>query len=329
MPKKVNEFLTLLLNKAGVNVSDEAIKTALAVPELANVEVPDNVITGIDNGLISLTQAKNNHSEIKNHYFAQAYDGLDKELSRFMEDHKLPDEVKAELLGEKSSTKRAVMLSAKIKDLEEKKATSGKGEKDTLQAEINKLNAELRTTKEGIQGIHTDYAKKMQEIRMNHALGTLLSGYKTIYDALPPDVKEITLKALINKSLASDSAELNIDEQGNLSIKKKDGANIFGENNVQHTPNTYLDKIFSRDKILVVNDQNNNQNQNQNNNGSGANNNSQFYRNNNGQNNNQNRQNQNNNGNGNNNGQPAVNHTLQNLVSDSLKALESSEKQAF
>ena len=133
MPKTGTEFLTILLTKAGVKLDDDAIKAALAVPELASVQIPDALITPIDNGLLSLQAAKNNHPEIGAYYKAQTLDGLDKELNRFAEDYKLPDDVKAELAAEKSSIKRAGLLAAKIKTLEEQKASSGKGEKDTLQ----------------------------------------------------------------------------------------------------------------------------------------------------------------------------------------------------
>src|ERR1044071_4304051 len=163
MPKTAADFLKELAIKAGVKIEDEKIKPLLAAPELANINIPDELITGIDNGLLSLDAAKNNHSAIKGHYFSQAYDGLDKELTRFIEDNKLPDDIKNEILAEKSSTKRAVLLAAKIKDLEEKKASSGKGEKDSLQQQINELNNQLRTEKDKEAGIRAEYEKKLKD----------------------------------------------------------------------------------------------------------------------------------------------------------------------
>lgn len=308
MPKTVKEFLTILLNKAGVKTDDEAITAALATPELSSLQIPDALITPIDNGLLSISAAKNNHPEIGGHYKSQAYDGLDKELDRFIEDHKLPDEVKTLLKAEKSSTKRAVLLAAQIKDLEEKKASSGKGEKDTLQQEINRLNNELRTVKDNEANIKNEHQKEIKMVRMNHSLGTLLGGYKTKFDELPANVKESTLKAIINGSLTADSAELSVDDAGQLILRKKDGTNFFGEDNRLLEPKTYLDKIFARDKILIVNDQNQQ-------NGNGANshrNNGQSF---------QRNQNQKQNGNGSADGK-VVNHALQGLVGDALKAFE-------
>jgi hypothetical protein len=307
MPKTAAEFLKDLAIKAGVKIDDETFKPLLAAPELANINIPDELITGIDNGLLSLDSAMNNHPKIKGRYFSEAYDGLDKELARFIDEHKLPDDIKAEILAEKSSTKRAVLLAAKIKDLEEKKATSGKGEKDTLQQQINDLNAQLRAEKDKEAGIRAEYEGKLKDVKMGYTLGSLLGGYKTIYDELDGEVKDITLKAIINKSLNADAAEFTVDDSGHLVLRKKDGTNFFGEDNRLLNPKSYLDKIMSRDKIIKVSDQN----QNQNGNGNGAKN----HLNNNG---NQQRQNQNN---GNGDGK-AVNHALNSLADQALAALE-------
>lgn len=306
MPKTAADFLKELAIKAGVKIDDEKIKPLLAAPELAGIQIPDELTTGIDNGLLSISAAKNNHPEIRGHYVAAAYDGLDKELNRFIEDHKLPDDIKAEILAEKSSTKRAVLLAAKIKELEEKKATSGKGEKETLQTQINELNAQLRTEKDKEAGIRSEYEKKLKDKDMSYALRNILGAYKTIYDGLDGEVKDITLKAIINKSLNADAAEFTVDDAGQLILRKKDGTNFFGEDNRLLTPKSYLDKIMSRDKILIVNDQNQQQQQN----GNGA----KTHVNNNGQ---QHQQNQNGN-----NGGKAVNHSLMSLADRALADLE-------
>jgi hypothetical protein len=308
MPKSGKEFITLLLQKANIKLDDEKIVAALASTDLSAIQIPDDLVTPIDNGLLSIQAAKNNHPEIKSHYKAELYDGLDKELSRIMDDHKIPDEVKAELVAEKSSTKRVALLTQKIRELEEKKASSGKGEKDTLQQEITKLNNELRDIKAKEQTIHEDYKKQLVEVKMGHSLGQLLGSYKTKFDELPPSVKDSTLKAIINNSLAADSAEFTVDEAGQLNLRKKGGDNFFGEDHNVMTPKSYLDKILARDKILITTDQSQN-------NGGGAN----SHNRNNGQ--NYNRQNQSQNtGNGSNGGKTNAANPVSSLVDEALKA---------
>jgi len=41
------------------------------------------------------------------------------------------------------------------------------------------------------------------------------------------------------------NAELRTDEHGNLQLVSKDGSNVFGENHVQLTPQSFLDKTFA------------------------------------------------------------------------------------
>lgn len=244
----------MLLQKAGVKLDEEAIVQALALPELTTVQIPDALVTPIDNGLLSLQAAKNNHPEVQSHYKAQIYDGVDKTLLRVIDEYKLSDEVKNEILSEKSSTKRIELLTAKLREEADKKSNAGKGEKDQLAQEIARLNSELKDIKERERTIQDNHQKQISEIRMNYALGGLLGGYKTKFDDLPAKTKETTLKQIINDSLAADSAEFTVDDLGNLILRKKDGNNFFGEDHNVLSPKSYLDKILARDKILIVND---------------------------------------------------------------------------
>jgi len=62
--------------------------------------------------------------------------------------------------------------------------------------------------------------------------------------------KEAATNALLNKALQDSNAEFTFDENGNLSLIKKDGTNLFGENHTLVTPQAFIDKSFS--KILKV-----------------------------------------------------------------------------
>lgn len=310
MAKKVIDFLKTLAIKAGANLEDEALKTALATinPE---AEVPDEVATTIDNGLLSMATAKNNHPEIKKHYFAQAYNGLDKELEDFMEAEKVPDDIRATIKAEQSSTKKAVLLTNKIKELTAAKASAGTKDKEDLNKQIADLNKELREIKDNEQKIHADYKKQIQNVRMGHVLGGLLGGYKTVFDELDPSTKEITLKAIIDRNLSAKKAQLTIDEAGNLMLTGTDGANVFGDDHNILTPKAFLDKVMANEKILKVTENSNNNSSN------GSQNGQQFQ---NGQ---QRQQFQNNgNNNGNNGNAGKKNGMLSTLLQESQAALE-------
>lgn len=265
MAKKIADFLKTLIVKAGGNVEDETIKTALAAVS-SELEMPDELVTTIDNGLLSIATAKNNHPEIKNHYFGLAYNGLDSELERLITDEKLPDEITTELKAEKSSTKRAVLLARKIKELEGKKANAGKGEKDELAQKIADLNNQLRTEKDSIAGIKQDYENKLRDKDKSYALRGILGSYKTIHDELDPETKAIILDAIIKKNLAAKKAKLTVNDGGELILTGEDGTtNIFSDDNRLLTPKLFLDKVMADEKILKVSDGQQNSGQQQNN----------------------------------------------------------------
>lgn len=314
MAKKVADFLKALAVKAGANIEDEALKAALSTlpPDL---ELPDELATSIDNGLLSMSAAKNNHPDIKKHYFGQAYNGLDAEIAEYLKNEKLPEEVVAEIMKESSSTKRAIIVAQKIKDLEGKKANASKGDKDQYVTQIAELQNQLREIKEKEQGIHADYKKQIQDVKMNHVLGSILSGYKTRFDDLDAVTKETVLKNIITKNLGSKQAAFALDDQGNLKLVGNDGSNVFGEDHTPLTPKKFLDKVMADEKIIVVNDAGNGANGSTN--GQNSNNGSQ------GQYNGQQRQyfpnNNQNSGNGNG---KKVNTALQQLLNESQKDLE-------
>lgn len=309
MAKKLSEFIKALIVKAGGNPDDEALKDGLSNIG-TDLEIADELVTSIDNGLLSIATAKNNYPELKNHYFAQAYKGLDSELDKLIESEKLPEDIVTQLRQESSSTKRAVLLATKIKELESKKANSSKGDTQKLNEQIVELNNQLRAEKDAKAALEQKHVTEKKEIKQSFALNQLLSGYKTIHDTLDPETKNIILNALIKKNLDAKNATWDIDENGNLKLIGRDNNNIFSEDNRLLTPKTFLDTVLANEKQLVINDANNVNNNNSNNNNS--------YRPNNGQHSNNGQQWQQNNNNGshnnNNNGNRRGSGVLQELI---------------
>lgn len=255
MPKPIAEVLKSLLLKAGGKEDDEQAINELSAPDFARLTISDDLLAKIENGLLSIEQAKNNHPDIKKHYFAAAYNGLDSELNGTMEELQLPAEVKNVILNERSSTKRAVLLAKKVKELEsQKKNTDDKGEKTSLQNEINELRNKLRIEQEGVDKIKADYEGKIQNIHLESELNGILSGYKTVFDEMPQVARNAAIRSLINKSLQDKNAEFKLDENGQIKLIRKDGANVFGDDNRPWNPQTLIDHTLSQNKILKVTD---------------------------------------------------------------------------
>lgn len=239
MPVTASDLVKKLLAKAGVTYEGDL-----------SAEIPDEIATSLDNQLLTIAAATNNHPQVKKVYFAQAYNGLDAEIESLATEFGLDETVLGELKAEQSSTKRAVALARKIKELESKKVGADAGKTSTLQAQITELHAELAGEKKKQTDLKKTYESQIKGIHIQSKLDNLLGGYKTVYDELPTDAKQAAVNSLISKALQDSDAEFTFDEKGNLSVIKKDGTNLFGDNHTQLTPQSFIDKSLS--KILKV-----------------------------------------------------------------------------
>jgi len=238
----LGELINNMAVKAGIASDDAKLKSLLATPELLNIQVDETIVTALDNGLLSIEAAKNNHPDVKKKYFADAYDGIDKQLIKLIEtdtfDQADVDEVKAE----KSTSKKQELIVSKLKAM----AKSAKGaDKDQINQQLAAAHEAARLAKAEVETTRQTYEAKIQDIEMKAALRAAFGKYKTIYDDLPEAVKTATFEAIVNQGLQDKNAILKVDEHGNLQLVGKDGSNVFGANHVHLTPASFLDQTFA------------------------------------------------------------------------------------
>jgi hypothetical protein len=239
MPVSAIDLVKKLMAKAGVKHEGDLTG-----------DIPDEVATALDNQLLTIAAATNNHPDVKNVYFAQAYNGLDSELKTVMDELAVPDDVRAEIQKAGSSTKKAAALVRKIKELSEKAVPADATKAKQLQDTITELNGKLATEINKQKELQTGFENQLKQIKIKTKLNGMLSSYKTVYDDLPVEAKEAAIDALLNKSLSENDADFTFDEKGSLSLIKKDGTNLFGDNHTLVTPQSFIDKTLS--KILKV-----------------------------------------------------------------------------
>lgn len=242
MPQIVGELLNNLFLKAGLPADHAGVKTLLTSPELANIQVPDDVVTALDNGLLSIDAAKNNHPDIKRKYFADAYDGIDKQLLALIATDTFDETDIAEIKAEKSTSKKAELIVTKLKAA---KATAKGADKEEINRQLAAAHAAAKAAKDEVDTVKNEYEGKIKDIHRNAAVKAAIANYKTIYDDLPGGIKSATLEAIINKELQDKNAVLNVDENGRLVLSGKDGSNVFGSNHVQLTAESFLNTSFA------------------------------------------------------------------------------------
>jgi len=239
----IGELINNLAQKAGIAVDDAKLKSLLAAPELATVTVDESIVTAIDNGLLNIDAATNNHPKIKNKYFADAYDGIDKQLLKLVETDTFDQADLDEIKAEKSTSKKQELIISKLKSAKSK-ATGA--DKEEINRQLAAAHAAAKAAKDEVETVKTTYEGKIKDIQLKAAVKAIFGNYKTIYDELPPVARTAAMEALISTSLQDKNAELRTDENGNLTLVSKDGSsNVFGANHVQLTPTSFLDQTFA------------------------------------------------------------------------------------
>lgn len=236
------ELINNIAAKAGIATDDPKLKSLLATPELAAIQVDAELSGKLETGLISVAAAKDNHPEIRNKYYADFSDGMDKRLMKWITEDTLDAADLEEIKAEPQTAKKYELTITKLKAA---KASAKGPEKEEIQKQINAAHEAARLAKAEVETVKKDYEGKIAKLQFNSAFRTVLSQYKTIHDELDPVVKISTMEALINKALQDKKATLVADEHGNLTLVGLDGNNVFGDNHVPLTPKSLMDKAFA------------------------------------------------------------------------------------
>jgi hypothetical protein len=242
MPQKIGELINNLALKAGVPADNAELKALLSSEQLATIEVPDELVSSFDKGLLNIDAAKNNHPDIKKKYFADAYDGIDKQLIQLIEADTFDEADVAEIKAEKSTSKKQEMIISKLRTA----AKNAKpADKEAINQQLAAANKAALDAKNELAAEKTNSATQISNLKLQYAKKAVLASYKTIYDELDGGIKLATMEAIIDKALQDKNAVLEADEHGNIKLVGKDGTNVFGSNNVQLTAQSFLDQSLA------------------------------------------------------------------------------------
>lgn len=251
--KKIGALLNSLLLKAGVKSDDPALISLLSKAELANAEIPVELSDALEQNLLTVDSASANKT-VRNTIIAQAMNGIDGELDSLVDELEFDDTVKTTIKGIKgNSHERVRQLKAETKKLIEKVSKQqGKGDVEAANKTIKELNDKLAA-------LNTEKQKQIDELTTSHRsqikdvkLQSLLHGKNYPNKDLPAEVNVLTAQHLINADLAKKGYKMEIDENGQWTLKTKDGTDVFVDNK-QIDYQQYIDAVLAENKFLAVN----------------------------------------------------------------------------
>jgi hypothetical protein len=252
--KNLGQLISHLATKAGVSKDDQNLINVLSNAELSKVNVHSDLINALDNNLLSIDVAKDNHPEISKVYKAQALNAFDKNLETAISDAGFTEDEVTELKGIKNTYGRFEKVVAMLK--EKKAATPNKEDKSALQKQVDELIANMKKLEEGKDAEIARLKAQNAIDKVSYEVRDLLRGKKTIYDNLPAATRAASLSVLIENALKEKDAELVFDDKGAFTIQKKDGSAYLGANHSRYTPESFIDEILANNKVIAVNPQN-------------------------------------------------------------------------
>lgn len=248
------EFIYALSKKAGIPEDNAELKTLLADPDLNKVTLPDAIYSTVNSTLMSEEAAKN-HPKIKGHFFAAAYDAVDRNLENLVSALELSDDEK-NIYKEKKTNDRIEYLnnvlnskiSGKIDALSKDKQTlAGEYQKqiDAIKAEKQRVEAELQAEKQ-------NFTQHLSDLSYNQ----ILQGYQYANEAVPRKAQDLTAKALVAEKLATIGAKA-IYNNGNFVLKNAASPDLdYMENGQAVNFNTIVERVLAENKLLKVSDPN-------------------------------------------------------------------------
>ena len=215
--KNLGQLINHLATKAGIPTDNQHLKDILSNAELTKVPLHSDLVKALDENLLSVDAAGDNHPTIGAKYKSEALNAFDKVIARVMDEVEFDEETKTELNGVKSTYKRFETLTGKLKDLRVAKSNaSTKEEKTGLQKQIDDLVEAVRVAKAEKDDEKAKYEELRSKDKIDFQLRSTFAGVKTIFDQLDPEVRYNSLISVINKELQNYEAELKYDEKGNL-----------------------------------------------------------------------------------------------------------------
>lgn len=252
--KNLGQLIQHLATKAGIKTDDPNLVNILSNAELTKVTVHSDLVNAIDENLLHIDAALDQHPKVRAKYTAEVLNPFDNKMLAILEDLGVEDIKKDEFKGLKSTYKRFESVIGMIKDLKDAKAaTTNNTDKQALQTKIDTLQNELRDAKAATITAKTEYEQKLNEDKLSYRLLNKFAGLKnTTLDQMPDDVRNSLFRELINKELLAKNAELRFDEKGDVQPFLKDGSKLYGANHTLTTLDSLIDSILAQNKLLKV-----------------------------------------------------------------------------
>lgn len=247
----LGDFLNTLAAKAGMQ-NDPGLVDLLSNSTLASAHVSDEFANALDTGLMSLDGAKNNR-EVLNHFKPIILKAADDRFAILAEKYGIVNEIQ----GEQSTYKKIDILenriAAKIAELENKAADTGKTEETAkLIKQIEGLQKQLQDMTSAKETEIAAIRKETEKQQLDMLINFELNGKRYANQDLG-DTNVTIGRALVEKALKEQGAVL-VNENGVLKLKQAENPQLDYVDSGYKTMTfaDFTDKVLADKRMLEV-----------------------------------------------------------------------------
>ncbi len=251
MAKKVATLLKKLLNDAGIKDTDPKMAEVLTI----TADIDDSLFDAIENNpnLITIENAKN-HVDLKSHFNAQIFNGLDAKILAVAKAKGLSDTDIAEIVAEKNSYAKQELLVTKVEALIASKNTTP-ADKVALQNEITRLNGEFVKKENEAKAAIKLAEQKAHDEGTDYMIDSFLASQKYANEDLDMDTNILTAKTILTKELADKKAKIQRTGKDIKLINAENPDLDYLENNKAVKFSDLATSLLANKKLLKVNGQ--------------------------------------------------------------------------
>jgi hypothetical protein len=264
MPAQFGNLIKSLATKAGLKSDDDTIKKILAIADVSTLEIPDEFNQALETNLLTEQSAAAN-TNVRSRLFAEALNGVDVELEKFIPDYEFDDTFKNEWKANKNTNDKIRRLQSQLKTQVDKiKEAAKTGKHDAnAEAQVSALKGQitdLNKQQENLKLLHQtelDNLKNQSLVdKKNYLLQTKLAGKPLPKNGLAPEINILTAKTLLEQDLAKNNLTISFDANGQAILKqRKDGSEIdFFVDNKLVTFDGFIDGVLAQNKFVQIND---------------------------------------------------------------------------
>lgn len=237
------------------------LQTFLANKDIADAVIPDEIANGIKGGMLTMESARHN-ADLKNHYTAQAYNGIDANLEKLLIDSGYSSDVITSVKEQKKTTDRIATAINKIKELEVQKINTSGGDKKALQEKIDELTEQVRNLnlsvvkeKENADKIAATKDREAEDMIKDFVISNHFMGYDYANEKMPKKSQVTFVKMLLQDKLKELGLKVNFDKQtGQVKLLTNTEQDYYKDNKPV-TFEQFSDSLLADNHLLKINGQ--------------------------------------------------------------------------